>query len=420
MKKTMFAVLALVLMVFTSVAQAAVFTEDKFTVDSIKIDGDLIDSYSTSRIYGAGLGENLKIELQLRSSADVKDAKVRAWIDGTKRDIEDSTKAFNLYENVVEKITLNLEIPEDKVKEGDYEINIVVDSGYSEMKVFSMPLKIMKDAYNLEVKNVEIVSTSGSETVEAGKTFQAKVWVENNGREDEEDVVVQVAIPELNIKESEKVDALDAGEEFKKEFQFKISADAEAKDYDVIVTVSSDNYDNEYFDKIVSKQTVKVVESKAIAKDAITAITSSNEIVQGTEAVYAIAITNFGSSEKEYSVEIVGADAWSTVTSQSVKVASGKVGEIKVTVKANSDAALGEKTFTAKIKADSKVAKEMNLTANVVKASSNWDSVKTGLEIGFAVLAIILVIIGLIIAFNKLKGDDEEEMTESSTGQTYY
>ena len=44
--------------------------------------------------------------------------------------------------------------------------------------------------------------------------------------------------------------------------------------------------------------------------------------------------------------------------------------------------------------------------------------------LGFAVLAILLVILALIIAFNKLRGseDDEEELggEETSAGQTYY
>ena len=77
---------------------------------------------------------------------------------------------------------------------------------------------------------------------------------------------------------------------------------------------------------------------------------------------------------------------------------------------------------SVKVKADGEVVREVNLSANIDKG--DFGDVRKVLEVGFIVLAVLLVILGLIIAFTKLKGgDDEEPLGEEggeSAGQTYY
>ena len=47
------------------------------------------------------------------------------------------------------------------------------------------------------------------------------------------------------------------------------------------------------------------------------------------------------------------------------------------------------------------------------------DKIKKALEVGLVVWVVVLVILGLIIGFNKLKGSDEED-EEKGDDQTYY
>ena len=56
-----------------------------------------------------------------------------------------------------------------------------------------------------------------------------------------------------------------------------------------------------------------------------------------------------------------------------------------------------------------------NSTKEIAMASS-W-SLPRGVEIGLIALIVLLVILGLIIGFNKLKHDDEED---ENNGKTYY
>ena len=85
-------------------------------------------------------------------------------------------------------------------------------------------------------------------------------------------------------------------------------------------------------------------------------------------------------------------------------------------ITANEDAAPGEKTFIATVTSDTD-SKAITLKANIVKSANGadgWLTFKKGLEIGLIVLLVLVVIIGLIVAFNKMKGSDEEG------DQTYY
>ena len=53
---------------------------------------------------------------------------------------------------------------------------------------------------------------------------------------------------------------------------------------------------------------------------------------------------------------------------------------------------------------------------NVEEGASAWSKVRRGLEVALIVLVVLLVVIGLIIGFNRLKGDEDEEGKD----ETYY
>jgi len=59
------------------------------------------------------------------------------------------------------------------------------------------------------------------------------------------------------------------------------------------------------------------------------------------------------------------------------------------------------------------LSETVTLTANVVEGNGSNFNLRGGLEIALIVLVVLLVIIGLIVGFSRLRKDDEEE-------QTYY
>ena len=147
----------------------------------------------------------------------------------------------------------------------------------------------------------------------------------------------------------------------------------------------------------------------------------SKEAEVGESVAYKVMIANFGAEKVTYSAEVLGVGTWGSVSVDPAftAISAGETGEL--VIKVNPSVA-GDNSFTVKVKADGEVVKELNLRANV---EGGFGDVRRGLEIGFAVLAILLVVLGLIIAFTKLRGgddDNEEPMSEEETGagQTYY
>ena len=134
-------------------------------------------------------------------------------------------------------------------------------------------------------------------------------------------------------------------------------------------------------------------------------------------------LANLGQDEAIYSLDVAGTQYWADVSLNPgfVRVAPNGAGELNLMLKPKDAATLGDHTFTLKIKENDKTLRDITLTAVVGGKSST--SFKNVLEIGFAVLITLLVILGLIVAFKKLQERNEgssepEPMIENN--QSYY
>ena len=130
----------------------------------------------------------------------------------------------------------------------------------------------------------------------------------------------------------------------------------------------------------------------------------------GKAIVYKVLLEN---PNVDYNVEVEGLN----FGTYEVRTEDGKA---YVFVSIDEDANFGEYTFNVVVSAGTNVLEEFEVTTKVAQDSANFSDVKQGLEIGFAVLLVILVILGIILVAKKLgKGDDlEEPMLDED--QTYY
>ena len=115
-------------------------------------------------------------------------------------------------------------------------------------------------------------------------------------------------------------------------------------------------------------------------------------------------------------MELSGDSSLTTSLSENLVVLeSGKTKVVYAYVTATANEA-AEKVATLAVKADGETLKTIELTANVVPAEEgNKVSLRNGLEIALIVLVVLLVIIGLILGFSRMKKDDNNE-----EDQTYY
>ncbi len=380
-------------------------------------------------------GDDVEIRVQFKSNIDSERARVKAWIGGFEfGDVEDRTEIFAVEPGLIYNKFLNLDIPDDIELDEDEEfalhVEIFDNVGSAELsKTFK--LGVRKERHKLNILDVIFLP---SNTVEAGRALRAVVRVENLGEKKEDDVLVKLSVPELGISTKGFIDELVAEEdsndddeetsESTEELVLFIPKNAKSGEYTVEVEVEF----SRGHETITDKRTILVEgqEETAIAKAIISVDMSSQSVTQGSEVPYKFMIANLGNQRTLYSAEVEGVGAWATsrVSPAFVSVDQGEAGEIFVFVKANENAPAGQQNFKVNIMSDGIKVKEVNLNANIVEKKietrPTFENTQKALEIAFVILVIILVILGLVIAFRRVGKSEKGGEPETIEGQTYY
>lgn len=360
-------------------------------------------------------GEKLRIKIKVESNEDIDDIKIDARVPGFEWDnVDGSTEMFNMAAGATYSKYLTLDIPEDMDAE-EFTLRIKVYNRDFERRD-SYTLRIEANRYSVIIKDV--MFTPGL-NVNVGQPLFVTVRVENMGYQKEEDVKVSVSIPQLGKYQATYIDELSAIEDSEDE-ETSDSSDtlyidtkgASAGTYDLIVKVEYANGHEE-----VTKNYQLVIDGvSAGAQDVLIDVTeTSKSAIVGEGIVYSISIANMRSNAGTFTAEISGLD-WANFRVDPIMttVQAGSSGEMFVYVSPK-EGVTGQKAFTVTIKEGNNIVKQFNFQANIIEDSS-WGGVLTGLEIGFVVLLIILVILGIVLAATRMgKKDDEEPL-----GETYY
>ena len=159
-------------------------------------------------------------------------------------------------------------------------------------------------------------------------------------------------------------------------------------------------------------------QTQVSGKTTIAYSTETMSVSDGSSATYPITITNSGTSTKAFTLSVDGADWASFRVSPSnlVTVKSGQTQTLFVLVSAKAGTFAGDKVFTVSVKDSAgSVLQTLAFNANVAAgpAVSDLSSLRNALTAGLVVIVAILVVIGLILTFRRVKGGEEES-------QTYY
>ncbi|MBT3691345.1 hypothetical protein HOG16_03845 [Candidatus Woesearchaeota archaeon] len=410
--------LLIVAVVSTSVVKAS--TDDLDYIDIYRVDVNEIDHAEDLDGQPIGpffAGEKVHVKVYwnaVDNATEYNDVRINAELD----DEEYKTNFFTVEEGWERSVSFTFNLPED-MDADDYVLNIEMeDENGNKEYLNDIVLKVVNQKHFVEIYDVNF--PYGLE-VKAGQTFLANVGVKNVGHEFEEDVKVTLTIPELGLyQRSQKFDLytelfIDENEdgddnewEYKlyKDLFVTIPATTVSGVYDVIVTVNYDDGDES------QEQRYSLVVGEGVAPtDAFISInTESQNFAQGNGAVYTIMF----SEPNNYDVRVEGVSAWGTAR---VDVNDDQA---YIFVTANEDATAGSYPFTVKVMAGSTVVKEFDLNANINGAQSSTSDVKEGLQIGFAVLLVILIILGIILAAKKIGKSDDFEEPLMDEGETYY
>ena len=419
--KKLFSLLAIFIIgvLMSSMAFAAI------TLDFVKVNGDEVTETGTNFILDVDRGDELDVKVRLSSNVSLEDVQIEAVLRGidSRETVDDITDTFDMKANVSYTKTLSLPLI-DRIKQDQYKLRIRISDRDNPTAEITYELDIGTERHDVEVKDVVL---SPDTEVKAGRALLATVRINNRGEKDEDGVKVVVSIPDLGVSAADFIDELEAEDKnddqaTTEEMFLRIPDDAETGEYKVVVDVFFDDLDkkNSYTTSIfVSGEDKAIAEPKAEEKTIITVAADKQSATKGQEVAYPVALTNAGTSDKTYTIRADGA-AWASfrVTPSNVLViGAGESKAFTVYASANKDAPVGEQTFTVTISSNEKTLKQLPLSMNVQESASGASTLKRSVEVGLVVLVILLVIIGLIIGFSKLRGEGEEEGKE---GKEYY
>jgi uncharacterized membrane protein len=423
--------IALVAVVFALVASAALADTADLEWTTIEVNGHDVsysDDGTAVEIIAVEEGETLEVEIGLKADADVEDVQVEIEISGYEyddyHDLEDESHLFDIEAGTTKYVDLEVDLPV-QLDDDEYFLRIrVTDKNTGSLEQI-VRLYVEPSRHGIEI--ADLVLSPGS-TVEAGRSLLATVELQNFGDGDEEDVKVTVAVEELGISASDYIDNVEANEnsrsvsyETTEELFLSIPDCAEAGTYALKVTAEYDEYES-----TTASYSLTVVEGDYCDENGdeterlvIAVGPESQEVNAGSEAVYAIALSNEGDSSESYtlSVSVASSDLSTSLSESLVVLESSESAVVYAYVSADSEASEGSYPVTILVDNDGKTIETLSLTLEVEASgdeASEGVSLRNGLEIALIVLVVLLVIVGLIIGFSRLRSNEEEEE------QTYY
>jgi uncharacterized membrane protein len=412
---------------------AAVSLEDNLRIDEVEIDDQEAAVYTQEEVDNVSSiddldgvvveeGAEVEFEVVVAATSTQEDVQVEVEIRGYEysdyEDLDDRTELFDMDVGGTGESTrrkhLSITLPQQLEKDR-YFLRVTVDDKDSAAIVRYVVLQIEPARHDLTIADVAF---SPGNSVTAGRSLLASVLLANNGDKDEDDVKVTVEIPQLGVQATEFVDVVATDDnnvdyEDVPEMFLPIPATAAAGEYQVVVTATYDN-----FEQVSETYTLRVVADERFAQGSDTLVLAVGPEVQniaaGQTATYAVALTNAGVGSQAYVLQAMAGD-WATasLSSSLVVLTPGGNDVVYVQVTPDSNTVAGEHLVSLVISSGDEVLETVQLRANVVPGVADTFSLRNGLEIALIVLVVLLVIIGLIVGFSRLRRDEDEE-------QTYY
>ncbi len=390
------------------------------TISDVELDDDSLGD-GTNIITGVDRGEEFEVKVHVTSDEDLNDVQVEAYVRGYDHDdrIEDITDVFDMKANVTYIKKLTLSLPQRMDQDG-YQLRVRVEGRDGEKAYNDYDLEVDTGRHLLTIKDV-VFSPEGS--VKAGRALLASVRLKNYGEKDEEGIKVKVSVSDLGISASDYIDELESDESTtSEEIYLRIPSCSAEGTYDVKVEVTYDDGDEKIIEmseiRVISDETCEVGGvSDSDQKPTITYDSTIQDVtVKG--AIYTLTISNPTNSARTVTIGVNGVDVFGSVRispSNVIVLGAGETKTVYLYITADKSAKAGQYSFSVSVSGLGTTAQEIPLTANVIE-SVNFSNIKKALEVGLVVLVAILVVLGLIIGFTKLKREEETE----EEGKTYY
>lgn len=419
MKAFKIALMFILAIAMVTTALALPITVDKVEVDDVELQVNAVNRFDVLR------GDKLEVEVIFTPQQNIDDMQIDAFFSGDEHnDVApsyDATPTFDADANVTyrKKLTIDLH---DFFEEDDYKLRLIFSDRNGQELVQNYNIKIDVPRHGMMIRDVIF---NPSSRVKAGSALLGVVRVRNTGEKDQEDIKVTMGIPRMNLYTSGFVEEIENNDDEKssEELFLQLSHCAQPGVYDVEIEVSfDDGFRKERTTRqieVTNDETCEdgVVTGSTKAKTTISVGSQLESVAQGATAVFPLTITNAARTSKSYTVS-VQAGGWADVKispTSTMVIDGGKTQTVYVFVTPDKKAPVGAQVLTATVSSNGQKLEDITLTANVAKSGSTFRSL---LEWGLIIMVVLLVVLGLIIGFSRLKGDEDDQ--QPSQPQAYY
>jgi len=398
-----FGILLLTLFTMAGTALAA-----DYTISSLWVNGDAV-----AGSLHVEPGQKLVVQAHVKGlSGEAKDVQMKAWIGGYEYNlIQAETSMFRVRSGVTYSKTLTLELPNDlDTGSNDYKLHVEL---YDAVDVVSKTFNLFVEEprHNLQIQDVILVPGSN---VNAGDVLYVKVRVENMGYKKEEDIRVEVSIPELSVMAKTYIDELsprndDENSQSSNTLYLRVPEDAKSGSYEMNVKLVYDKgYTTLQETRLVYVDGVSDANSEANAL--VSVETGKTELTVGQEETYQVLVANMGKTTSVYTVQVIGA-GWADVKAEPtmMSVTKSSTGEFLLNVTPKLE---GEHQFTVRVMEGDAVALEKNISVSVQKASKSGN-----LKAFWLVGILVLVVIVALVIVSQVQGD---KVTDNDYDNGYY
>ncbi len=372
-------------------------------------------------------GETVDFEATLETDEGERyeDVKLIAWLEdefGERLTSKYETSEFNIgktSDDDKEVKSMSIPIPVD-ADEGEYTLVVRVEGIMERDSVTgNRGLLDMSRSETIDVEkrdhSFKLESVKMADTAVAGSTINFEVTVLNNGNNDENDVFMQVAIPELGIAQTSSGKTLEEGSTITNYFTLSVPASAEAGEYNVLVSA----YNNKF--TTVSQFKLKVSgESIVDQEEPEILVNEPVKSVGDIGVVYTLSITNTGSTVKTLSFETAGLRDWGTgsINPPVAVIPAGATKMISVFVTPN-EGVTGSQQFTVFVKEGSQVIDSVVFTAEVESDETSEGVVTAALKWAIGILILVLVVVFIVWTWRReISGNTKQ--TTRKTSRRYY
>jgi len=382
------AVLALMLVGFASANLA--------TINDVEFNGVKL---STTTTMAGAVNDVVPVRVIFTADKDMNDVKVKVSIEGHRDDVSASTSRFDIEANKTYTKLLSLRLPSDSddlSEEYTLYVEIVSKNDRTEEKY---TISMQRESYTFEIKSVDY-----SSKVSTGDVFPVSIVVKNTGYNRMDDTYVVVSIPALGVSTRGYVGDLDSIEDYDDDnheedsiyrtVYLKIPKNAKAGVYEMEVEVYNDDAET---------MVTKLVSVGDSASSMILAAVKNKDLNAGETVTYDLVIVNSADDVKVFNLNAVSGDVLDVSVPLVVSVGPDASKTVSITVKADSNAAVGTYTFSVDVDGEQIVFGANVIGNNVVSASV------VALTVILVIIFVVLLAVLVVLLTRKEKPIEEVE-----------